>query len=124
MELKLTRHAKNRNRKIQATVFEILDCIENPDSYYIQNDGREVAIKAVGNKLWFIRKRVEKMKITFKNKCNIPLFVIPTCSESFFKDMIYKERFPTSGNDASINGYTFNIINQSLSTKIRMKVNF
>jgi hypothetical protein len=61
------------------------------------------------------------MKITFKNKCNIPLFVIPTCSESFFKDMIYKERFPTSGNDASINGYTFNIINQSLSTKIRMK---
>jgi transposase-like protein len=73
---------------------------------------------------WFIRKRVEKMKITFKNKCNIPLFVIPTCSESFFKDMIYKERFPTSGNDASINGYTFNIINQSLSTKIRMKVSF
>ncbi|MFZ6017398.1 MAG: hypothetical protein ACOYU0_07340 [Nitrospirota bacterium] len=51
MELKLTRHAKNRNRKIQATVFEILDCTENPDSYYIQNDGREVAIKALGNKL-------------------------------------------------------------------------
>ncbi|MEW6674876.1 MAG: hypothetical protein AB1348_02480 [Nitrospirota bacterium] len=51
MELKLTRHAKNRNRKIQATVFEVLDCIENPDSYYIQDDGREVAIKALGNKL-------------------------------------------------------------------------
>jgi len=51
MELKLTRHAKNRNRKIQATVFEILDCIENPDSYYIQDNGREVAIKALGNKL-------------------------------------------------------------------------
>lgn len=51
MELKLTRHAKNRNRKIQATVFEILDCIENFDSYYIQDNGREVAIKALGNKL-------------------------------------------------------------------------
>ena len=51
MELKLTRHAKNRNRKIQATVFEILECIENPDSYYIQDNGREVAIKALGNKL-------------------------------------------------------------------------
>jgi hypothetical protein len=51
MKLKLTRHAKNRNRKTQATVFEILDCIENPDSYYIQDDGREVAIKASGNKL-------------------------------------------------------------------------
>jgi len=51
MELKLTRHAKNRDRKIQATVFEILDCIENPDSYYIQDNGREVAIKALGNKL-------------------------------------------------------------------------
>jgi len=51
MELKLARHAKNRNRKIQSTVFEILECIENPDSYYVQDDGREVAIKAMGNKL-------------------------------------------------------------------------
>jgi hypothetical protein len=51
MELKLTRHARNRNRKIQATVFEMLDCIEKPDSYYLQDDGREVAIKAEGNKL-------------------------------------------------------------------------
>ena len=51
MELRLTRHAKNRNRRIQATVFEILECIENPDSYYIQADGKEIAIKALGNKL-------------------------------------------------------------------------
>lgn len=51
MELKLTRHAKNRNRKIQATIFEIIECIENPDSHYVQDNGREVAIKALGNKL-------------------------------------------------------------------------
>jgi len=51
MELKFTRHAKNRNRKIQATVFEIIECIESPDSYYIQADGKEIAIKAMGNKL-------------------------------------------------------------------------
>jgi len=51
MELKFTRHAKNRNRKIQATVFEIIECIENPDSYYVQDNGREVVIKALGNKL-------------------------------------------------------------------------
>ena len=51
MELRLTRHAKNRNRRIQATTFEILECIENPDSYYIQADGKEIAIKALGNKL-------------------------------------------------------------------------
>ncbi len=51
MGVKLTRHAKNRNRKIKATVFEIIDCIEYPDSHYIQDDGREVAIKACGNKL-------------------------------------------------------------------------
>jgi len=51
MELRFTRHAKNRNRKIQATTFEILECIENPDSYYIQADGKEIAIKASGNKL-------------------------------------------------------------------------
>lgn len=51
MKVILTRHAKNRNRRIQATIFEIIECIENPDSYYIQDDGREVAIKALGNKL-------------------------------------------------------------------------
>lgn len=51
MKVTLTRHAKNRNRKIQATIFEMIECIENPDSYYIQDDGREVAIKALGNKL-------------------------------------------------------------------------
>ena len=51
MELRLTRHAKNRNRRIQAATFEILECIENPDSYYIQADGKEIAIKASGNKL-------------------------------------------------------------------------
>ncbi len=51
MRVTLTRHAKNRNRKVQATIFEIMDCIENPDSHYIQDNGKEVAIKAVGNKL-------------------------------------------------------------------------
>ncbi|MFN3479304.1 MAG: hypothetical protein ACK415_02865 [Thermodesulfovibrionales bacterium] len=51
MKVILTRHAKNRNRKIQAEIFEIIECIENPDSHYIQDDGREVAIKALGNKL-------------------------------------------------------------------------
>ncbi|TAL26247.1 MAG: hypothetical protein EPN94_03540 [Nitrospirae bacterium] len=51
MELKLSRHAKNRNRKIEATIFEIAECIENPDSHYLQDNGREVAIKALGNKL-------------------------------------------------------------------------
>ena len=51
MEPRFTRHAKNRNRQIQATTFEILECIENPDSYYIQADGKEIAIKASGNKL-------------------------------------------------------------------------
>ncbi len=51
MKIKLTRHAKNRNRKLQISNFEIMDCIDSPDSYYIQENGREVAIKAVGNKL-------------------------------------------------------------------------
>ncbi|MEK6691235.1 MAG: hypothetical protein AABY78_08060 [Nitrospirota bacterium] len=57
MKVTLTRHAKNRNRKIEATIFEIIDCIENPDSHYLQDNGREVAIKALGNKL---------LKIVFK----------------------------------------------------------
>jgi hypothetical protein len=57
MKVILTRHAKNRNRKIGATIFEIIDCIENPDSHYLQHNGREVAIKALGNKL---------LKIVFK----------------------------------------------------------
>ncbi|GAB4406291.1 MAG: hypothetical protein OHK0032_01180 [Thermodesulfovibrionales bacterium] len=51
MKITLTRHAKNRNRKIKAAISEIIECIENPDSCYIQEDGREVAIKASGNKL-------------------------------------------------------------------------
>ncbi|MBI5203601.1 MAG: hypothetical protein HZA11_01655 [Nitrospirae bacterium] len=62
MELKLTRHAKNRNRKIQATVFEIIECIENPDSHYVQDNGREVAIKALGNKL---------LKIVFRRSLSV-----------------------------------------------------
>lgn len=57
MKVTLTRHAKNRNRKIEATIFEIIDCIENPDSHYLQDNGGEVAIKALGNKL---------LKIVFK----------------------------------------------------------
>lgn len=59
MKITLSRHAKNRNRKIQATVFEIADCIENPDSHYVQEDGREVALKAMGNKL---------LKIVYRRK--------------------------------------------------------
>lgn len=51
MRVILTRHAKNRNREILATTFEVIDSIENPDSHYVQEDGREVAIKALGNKL-------------------------------------------------------------------------
>ncbi len=51
MKIVFSRHAINRNRKIRATDFEITDCLEKPDSYYMQNDGREIAIKAVGNKL-------------------------------------------------------------------------
>jgi len=62
MELKLTRHAKNRNRKIQATIFEIIECIENPDSHYVQDNGREVAIKALGNKL---------LKIIFRQSLSV-----------------------------------------------------
>jgi len=65
MKVKLSRHAKNRNRKIQATVFEIIECIENPDSHYIQDNGREVAIKAAGNKLLKIvyRRSIERYEI-------------------------------------------------------------
>ena len=59
MRVNLTRHAKNRNRKIQASIYEIADCIENPDSHYVQDSGREVAIKAVGNKL---------LKIVYRRK--------------------------------------------------------
>lgn len=62
MDLKLTRHAKNRNRKIQATIFEIIECIENPDSHYVQDNGREVAIKALGNKL---------LKIVFRQSLSV-----------------------------------------------------
>ncbi|OIP60934.1 MAG: hypothetical protein COY75_02980 [Nitrospirae bacterium CG_4_10_14_0_8_um_filter_41_23] len=65
MKVKLSRHAKNRNRKIQATVFEIIECIENPDSHYIQDNGREVTIKAAGNKLLKIvyRRSIERYEI-------------------------------------------------------------
>jgi hypothetical protein len=65
MKVKLSRHAKNRNRKIQATVFEIIECIENPDSHYIQDNGSEVAIKAAGNKLLKIvyRRSIERYEI-------------------------------------------------------------
>ena len=59
MKVTLSRHAKNRNREIQATVFEIAYCIENPDSHYVQEDGREVAVKATGNKL---------LKIVYRRK--------------------------------------------------------
>jgi hypothetical protein len=62
MEIKLSRHARNRNRKIKASDFEILECIENPDSHYIQQDGREVAIRAIGNKLLKIIFRREHAK--------------------------------------------------------------
>lgn len=50
-KVKLTRHAKNRNRRIKATVQEIVDAIESPDEHYLQGDDRYVAIKATGNKL-------------------------------------------------------------------------
>lgn len=59
MRATLTRHAKNRNRKVQAAIFEIIECIENPDSHYIQDNGKEVAIKAMGNKL---------LKIVYKRR--------------------------------------------------------
>jgi hypothetical protein len=51
MKITLSRHAKNRNRKVKTTIFEIADCIENPDSHYVQENGHEVAIKASGKKL-------------------------------------------------------------------------
>ncbi len=50
-KIKLTRHAKNRNRRIKVTVQEIVDAIERPDEHYLQEDDRYVAIKATGNKL-------------------------------------------------------------------------
>lgn len=50
MNILLTRHAKNRNRAIKATLYEIAECISEPDSHYVQEDGKEVAIKAVGDK--------------------------------------------------------------------------
>ena len=49
-KVKLTRHAKNRNRRIKATIQEIIDAIEMSDEHYVQEDGRHVAIKATGNK--------------------------------------------------------------------------
>jgi hypothetical protein len=41
------------------------------------------------NEIWFIRKKVEKMKIAFKDRCNIQLFVIPTDSRQAGIDMSY-----------------------------------
>ena len=73
----------------------------------LQKDGKNTVLSKQYGKLtvknfWFIRKKVEKMKIALKDRCDIQVFVIPTCSESFFNYMIYKERFPTSGNDVPI----------------------
>ncbi len=60
MKLIISRHARNRNRKINASPEELLEAIEYPDSRYVGERNRLVAIKAVENKLLKVVYTVEE----------------------------------------------------------------